>query len=81
MKSLPGAGASGPRQGSAVSQEGSVFGNYRNRLVPVGLLSLAAGLILHNWLHSRPAEFASGFLIGMSLVFLLASFWVRKRAC
>ena len=43
-----------------------------NRLLPVGLLLLAAGLILHNFAQGRATNFTAGFLIGMSLVFLIA---------
>jgi hypothetical protein len=34
---------------------------------------LSGGLLLHNFLHARSTEFAAGFLIGMSIVFLIAS--------
>ena len=43
-------------------------------LFPVGTLMLAAGLLLHNWTHGRYTEFTAGFLIGMSLVFMIAGF-------
>ena len=49
-----------------------------NRLIPIGGLMLAGGLILHNWMHGRPTEFAAGFLIGMSIVFMIAG--VVKRS-
>jgi uncharacterized membrane protein YccC len=42
------------------------------RLFPVGVLMLSGGLLLHNFLHARSIEFAAGFLIGMSIVFLIA---------
>ena len=42
-------------------------------LLPMGLLMLSGGLILHNWTHGGYIDFASGFLIGMSIVFLIAS--------
>jgi len=45
-----------------------------SRLLPIGALMLAAGLILHNFLHGRYTEFAAGFLIGMSAVFMIAGF-------
>ena len=41
-------------------------------LLPIGLLSLAGGLLLRNFLHTRPSEFAAGLLIGMSLVLMIA---------
>lgn len=44
------------------------------RLLPVGLLVLSIGLILHNWTHGHYWEFAGGFLIGMSIVFMIAGF-------
>lgn len=44
-----------------------------SRLLPIGALMLAAGLILHNFLHGRYTEFAAGFLIGMSAVFIIAA--------
>jgi len=43
-----------------------------NRLFPIGLLMLSIGLMLHNWTHGRYSDFAGGFLIGMSIVFMLA---------
>jgi len=58
-------------------------------LMPLGMLCLAIGLMLPrifhpagqpglNWIH-----FASGFLLGISIVFNLAGFWmrVRQRRC
>lgn len=45
-----------------------------NRLLPIGLLMLATGLLLHNWMHGRYTEFAGGFLIGMAAVFMIAGF-------
>ena len=47
--------------------------------MPVGLLMLAAGLILHMFVHARYTEFASGFLIGMSLVFMIAGFTLPSK--
>jgi hypothetical protein len=49
------------------------------RLLPVGVLMLAVGLIVHNFIHGRYAEFAGGFLIGMSAVFMIAAFVGRSR--
>jgi|HubBroStandDraft_2_1064218.scaffolds.fasta_scaffold1439749_2 hypothetical protein len=48
-------------------------------LVPVGSLALAAGLSVHLWAHSRYGHFIAGFLIGISLVFLIAGVAVRPR--
>jgi hypothetical protein len=50
-----------------------------NRLIQIGLLMLAGGLILHNWVHGRYTEFAGGFLIGMSIVFMIAGVVGRSR--
>ena len=47
-------------------------------LLPIGLVTLSGGLILHNWTHGRYSDFASGFLIGMSIVFLIASQFNRS---
>lgn len=41
---------------------------------------LAAGLVLHNWTHGRYTEFTAGFLIGMSIVFMIAGFVWQSRA-
>lgn len=48
-------------------------------LFPVGMLSLSAGLILHNFLHTRYSEFAAGVLIGMSIVLMIASLSGRDK--
>jgi hypothetical protein len=45
--------------------------------IPVGLFSLAAGILLHLFTHARYSEFAGGFLIGLSLVLIIAG--VVKR--
>jgi hypothetical protein len=50
-----------------------------NRLIPIGLMMLASGLILHNWVPGRYTEFAGGFLIGMSIVFMIAGIAGRSR--
>jgi len=46
-------------------------------LLPIGMLTLSAGLLLHNWRHGRSAELAEGLLIGMSVVFIIAG-WLRR---
>lgn len=53
-----------------------------NRLLPIGLLMLAVGLILHNYARSHAFNFSAGFLIGMALVFMIAGFvsMSRRRA-
>jgi hypothetical protein len=49
-------------------------------LVPVGSLSLAAGLIVQFYAHGRPSHFIAGFLIGISIVFLIAGVAGRTRS-
>ncbi len=49
------------------------------RLLPLGTLMFAVGLTLHNFTHGRYIEFAAGFLIGMSLVFMIAGTLGRSR--
>jgi hypothetical protein len=39
--------------------------------VPVGLLTLAAGIFLQHFTHERYSDFAGGFLMGIALVFLI----------
>ena len=53
--------------------------NKFRRLLPIGIVLLATGLILHNFAHGRFYNFSSGFLIGMSLVFVIAGFVMRWR--
>lgn len=53
--------------------------NWKN-LLPIGLVSLSAGLILHNFLHTRYSEFAAGLLIAMSIVFIVADCVKRSTA-
>ena len=48
-------------------------------LFPIGMLLLSAGLILRNFLHTRYSEFAAGLLIGMSIVFIIASLYGRHK--
>lgn len=48
-------------------------------LMPIGLLMLAGGLILHNFAPGRHLEFLAGFLIGMSIVFVIAGFLKRSH--
>jgi hypothetical protein len=45
-----------------------------NRLLPIGLIMLSAGLGLHIWTRGDYSESAAGFLIGISLVFVIAGF-------
>lgn len=49
-------------------------------LVPVGSLALAAGLIVQLWAHGRSSHFIAGFLIGISLVFLIAGLMGRSKS-
>jgi hypothetical protein len=45
--------------------------------IPVGLLALVAGILLHLLTHAKYSEFAGGFLMGLSLVLMIAG--VVKR--
>lgn len=49
-----------------------------SRLMPIGLMLLASGLLLHR-MHGDYVESISGFLIGISIVFLIAGFVARSR--
>ncbi len=49
-----------------------------NRLMPIGLVLLASGLLLHR-MHGDYVESISGFLIGISIVFLIAGFVGRSQ--
>jgi hypothetical protein len=49
-----------------------------NRLLPIGLLMLAAGLWLHIGMRGDYAQSVSGFLLGISLVFIGCGFWSQK---
>ena len=48
-------------------------------LLPIGLLSLAGGLLLRNFAHTRYSEFAAGLLIGVSIVFTIAGLLWRTK--
>jgi hypothetical protein len=45
--------------------------------IPVGLLALVAGILLHLFTHAKYSEFGGGFLIGLSIVLIIAG--VVKR--
>jgi hypothetical protein len=45
-----------------------------NRLIPIGLLMLAGGLMLRVLMRGDYSESASGFLIGIALVFIVFGF-------
>jgi hypothetical protein len=51
-----------------------------SRFVSVGLLVLVAGIFLHHFTHQRYSGFAGGFLLGMSLVFLIYGLVQTKGA-
>ena len=55
--------------------------SHRNvsHLLPAGLVLLASGLLLNNWLHGDYAESLAGFLIGISSVFMIAGFVGHSR--
>lgn len=46
---------------------------------PVGLLVLVAGLLVRQFTHSNYSDFAAGFLMGGSLVLLIAGLVRQKR--
>jgi hypothetical protein len=46
-------------------------------LTPLGLLALAAGIFLRFFTHATYTEFAGGFLIGLSIVFMIAGLMKR----
>ena len=48
-------------------------------VLPIGLVLFATGLLLHNWMHGDYAESIAGFLIGISLVCLIAGFFGSSR--
>jgi hypothetical protein len=54
-------------------------GGKLNRLLPIGLLFLAAGFMLHLWTKGDYFESAAGFLIGISIVFILLGLAQRGR--
>lgn len=49
------------------------------QLLPIGLVLLASGLLLHKWMHGDYAESISGSLTGISLVFIIVGFAGRSR--
>jgi hypothetical protein len=40
--------------------------------VPIGLLGLMAGIFVQRYAHGRYSDFTGGFLMGVSLVLLIA---------
>lgn len=59
------------------------FGRFMTRrgidiFVLVGLVALVAGLLLRLYTHTNYTDFTAGFLIGISLVLIIAGF-VRQR--
>ena len=55
-----------------IKRENTVVRHKLKRLLPVGLLFLSGGLVLHNWTHGPYFSFAAGMLIGMSVVVVVA---------
>jgi hypothetical protein len=55
-------------------------GRGMNVFIRVGLLALAAGLLVRLFAHANYSEFGGGFLIGLSLVFILFGMVRRSRA-
>ena len=45
-----------------------------NPFFRVGLLLLTVGLVARFWTHTKYGEFVSGFLLGLSIVLLIAGF-------
>ena len=54
-------------------------GRRMNVFVRVGLLALAAGLLVRLFAHARFSEFAAGFLIGLSIVLIIFGMVGRSR--
>lgn len=48
-------------------------------LIRVGSLALAAGFIVQLWAHGRTSHFIAGFLIGISIVFLISGALGRSK--
>jgi hypothetical protein len=63
----------------AALKERSVLRSKVNRLLPLGLLMLASGLIVHNFIHAAYTESTAGLLIGMASVFMIAGFVAKMR--
>ena len=57
----------------------------QSKLMPIGMLCLAVGLMLSMIFHPATAlgvnsiHFASGFLLGLSIVLNLAGVWRRSK--
>jgi hypothetical protein len=51
-----------------------------NVFIRVGLFALAAGLLVRLFAYANYSEFGGGFLIGLSLVFILFGMVRRSRA-
>jgi len=49
-----------------------------SRLIPVGLLALVASILLRLYTHGNYSHFAVGFLMGLSIVLMIAGL-VRQR--
>ncbi|MGO9086897.1 MAG: hypothetical protein ACLQBK_16870 [Candidatus Sulfotelmatobacter sp.] len=47
--------------------------------IPVGLLMLSAGLLLHNWTHGNYWHFAGGFLLGAGIVLIIGGTFRQSR--
>jgi hypothetical protein len=45
-----------------------------SRFVSIGLLALAAGILLRLFIHANYTEFVAGFLIGLGIVLLIFGF-------
>jgi hypothetical protein len=49
-----------------------------NRLLPMGLLMLGAGLLLDIWMHGDYAQSAAGFWLATSAVFIRFGFLPQR---
>ena len=54
-------------------------GRGMNSFVQVGLLALAAGLLVRLFTYASYSEFAAGFLIGLSIVLIIFGMVGRSR--
>ena len=47
---------------------------------PIGLVFLCAGILLGNWPLGDASHFAASFLIGLSVLFVIAGFVKQSKA-
>lgn len=51
-----------------------------NSFIPVGLFALVAGILLRLFTHGNYSHFAGGFLIGVSIVWIIVGFVRQSRS-